>query len=208
VNEQPYRATARSQLARLATLTDVVYGVALVLVVSWLPLPSESAAQGKIFLLDLFAEFSGNLVGALIGLVFVIVYWIRSNTLLTALDRTDGVHTGFSIASVFFLLFLLYTVRISGEVTAQSHRAAESIAVALIGLMAAAAWWRARRKDLVREGLTKEDLVGIQLEAFTEPVAALITLPFAFVGELAWNLSWLAIIPVTAVMRRRARKAV
>ena len=78
--------------------------------------------------------------------------------------------------------------------------------MALIGLAAAAAWWWARRKGLVREGLSKEDRVGIQVEAFTEPLVALITLPFAFVGELAWNLSWLVIIPVTALMRRRARQ--
>jgi hypothetical protein len=187
-------------------LTDVVYAVALVLIIQWLPLPEESHAEGVVWLVDLFAEYSTNIVAVLIGLVFVIMYWLRSNTLLTSLDRTDSVHTGFSIASVFFLLFLLYIVRISGEVAGPSRRAGESVAVALIGLMAAAAWWRARRKGLVRDGLTSEDLVGIQLEAFTEPVAALITLPFAFVGELAWNLSWLAIIPVTAVMRRRARR--
>lgn len=204
MNEQPYRSTARSQLQRLATLTDVVYAVALVLIIQWLPMPEESHAEGTVWLVDLFAEYASNIVAVLIGLVFVILYWIRSNTLLTALDRTDGVHTGFSIASVFFLLFLLYIVRVSEEVAGPSRRAGESIAVVLIGLMAAAAWWRARRKGLVREGLSGEDRVGVQVEAFTEPVAALITLPFAYVGELAWNLSWLVIIPVTAVLRRRA----
>jgi len=206
MTEQSYVATAKTQLKRLATLTDVVYAVALVLIVLWLPLPDESHASDAVWLADLFAEYASSIVAVLIGLVFVILYWIRSNTLLSALDRTDGMHTGFSIASVFFLLFLLYIVRVSEQVAAPSRRAGESIAVALIGLMAAAAWWRARRKGLVREGLTTDDLVGIQLEAFTEPATALVTLPFAFVGELAWNLSWLAIIPITAVMRRRARK--
>ena len=208
MSEQPYRATARSQLQRLATLTDVVYAIALVLIIQWLPMPSESLSGGVVWLADLFAEYSDNLVSALIGLVFVVLYWLRSNTLLSALDRTDRVHTAFSIASVFFLLFLLYIVRVSGEVAAPSRRAGESIAVALIGLAAAAAWWWARRKGLTRDGLTEEDRIGVQVEAFTEPVAALITLPFAFVGELAWNLSWLVIIPVTAIMRRRARKVV
>ncbi len=208
MTEQSYVATAKTQLKRLATLTDVVYAVALVLIVSWLPLPDESHASDAVWLADLFVEYASSIVAVLIGVVFVILYWIRSNTLLSALDRTDNVHTGFSIASVFFLLFLLYIVRVSEEVAGPSRRAGESVAVALIGLAAAAAWWHARRKNLVREGLTTDDLVGIQLEAFTEPVAALVTLPFAFVGELAWNLSWLVIIPVTAVMRRRARKNV
>ena len=203
---EPYNTTARAQLRRLATLTDVVYAVALVLIIQWLPLPEESHSGGAVWLFDLWAEYADNIISVVIGLVFTIIYWLRSNTLMTALDRTDGVHTGLSIASVFFLLLLLYVVRVSAEVAAPSRRAGESVAVALIGLTAAAAWWWARRKGLTRDGLSHEDRVGVQLEAFTEPVAALITLPFAYVGELAWNLSWLAIIPVTAVLRRRAKR--
>ncbi len=198
--------TARSQLMRLATLTDVVYGVALVLVVTWLPLPEESHLSGAVWIRDLWAEHSNNLIAVVIGLVFSIIYWIRSNTLMTALGRTDGVHTGLSIASVAFLLLLLYVVRVSAEVAAPSRRAGESVAVALIGISAGSAWWWARRKGLVREGITKEEMLGVQIEAFAEPLTALVTLPFAFVGELAWNLSWLAYIPVAAFLRRRGKK--
>jgi len=206
MTDQPYRATAKSQLERLSVLTDVVYGVALVLVVSWLPLPEESHSTGTVWLLDLWAEYSQNIIAVVIGLVFSIMYWIRSNTLMTALDRTDGVHTGLSIASVFFLLLLLYVVRVSAEVAAPSRRAGESIAVALIGIAAGAAWWWARRKGLVREGIPKDEMLGIQLEAFTEPLTALATLPFAFVGELAWNLAWFAYIPIAAFLRRRDKR--
>lgn len=201
-------ATARGQLARLATLTDVVYAVALVLVVSWLPLPEEIHAEGVVWIADLWTESASNILAVVIGLVFVVLYWIRSNTLMTALDRTDGVHTGFSIASVFFLLLLLYVVRVSGQVAAPSRRAGESLAVVLIGLAAGAAWWHARRKGLVREGVTAKEMLNVQVEAFAEPLSAVVTLPFAFVGELAWNLAWLAYIPIAAVLRRRgARKA-
>lgn len=208
MSEIGYLGTARDQLARLATLTDVVYGVALVLVVTWLPLPEESHAAGAVWIFDLWAEYSANIIGVLIGLVFSIIYWIRSNTLMTALDRTDGVHTGLSIASVFFLLLLLYVVRVSAEVAAPSRRAGESIAVALIGIAAGGAWWWARRKGLVREGMTKDEMLGVQIEAFAEPLSALVTLPFAFVGELAWNLSWLAYIPVSRFLRYRGEKKI
>jgi len=204
MSERAYVGTARSQLERLSVLTDVVYGVALVLVITWLPLPEESHSGGAVWLLDLWAEYSNNIIGVVIGLAFSIIYWIRSNTLMTALDRTDGVHTALSIASVFFLLLLLYIVRVSAEVAAPSSRAGESVAVALIGLAAGAAWWWARRKGLVRAGISKEEMHGVQIEAFAEPLAALVTLPFAFVGDLAWNLSWLAYIPISRLVRRRA----
>jgi len=204
--DSSHLGTTRSRLQRLGTLTDVVYAVALVLIISWLPLPEESHATGAVWLLDLWAEYSNNIVAVVIGLVFSIMYWIRSNTLMTALDRTDGVHTGLSIASVFFLLLLLYVVRVSAEVAAPSRRAGESVAVALIGIAAGAAWWWARKKRLVREGITKDKMLGIQIEAFAEPLSALVTLPFAFVGELAWNLAWFAYIPIAAFLRRRGAK--
>ena len=201
--ESSHRSTARSQLERLATLTDVVYAVALVLIIQWLPLPEESHSGGVVWLVDLWAEYAANIVSVIIGLVFTIIYWLRSNTLMTALDRTDGAHTGLSIASVFFLLLLLYMVRVSAEVAAPSRRAGESVAVALIGIAAGAAWWWARRKGLVREGISNEEMLGVQLEAFAEPLTALVTLPFAYVGELAWNLAWFAYIPIAAFLKRR-----
>ena len=48
MSEQVCAATAKSQLERLATLTDVVYAVALVLIISWLPLPEESHSTGAV----------------------------------------------------------------------------------------------------------------------------------------------------------------
>ena len=69
--EQAYRATAKSQLERLAVLTDVVYAVALVLIISWLPLPEESHMEGTVWLLDLWAEYSDNIVAVVIGLVCI-----------------------------------------------------------------------------------------------------------------------------------------
>jgi hypothetical protein len=207
VNRDPID-TSRVHHQRLGRLTDVVYAIALATVIQWLPYPSESLAEGDVWLIQLFADHANNMVAVLIGLVFIILYWVRSNTLLSALDRTDGVHTGLSIASVFFLLFLLYIVRVSAELSAPSRRAGESVAVLLIGVAAGAAWWWARRKRLTREGLTREEQTSAQLEAFAEPLVALITLPLAYVGDLAWNLAWLAYFPVAAILRRRGNRTV
>lgn len=197
---------AQTQLRRLETLTDCVYALALILIIQWLPLPEESAvSDGRIFLADLFVEFAGNLVSIFIGLVFVIIYWMRNAARTALLERTDNVHTTFSILSVFFLLFLLYIVRVGAEVVGVSSRAGESVAIALIGLPLAAGWWHARRKGLIREGVTDREKVDELVETFTEPVTALMTLPFAWMGDLAWNLAWLAYIPVAALLKRRVR---
>ncbi len=208
-SEDYAREVGRTQLRRLETLTDCVYAVALILIVQWLPMPSESSVPvGKVLLLDLFAEHSGNLVSIGLALAFVIVYWLRSNDRTAQLERTDTTHTSLSILSVFFLLFLLYIVRVGAEVAGVSSRAGESIAVALIGLPMAIGWWHADRRGLIREGMTQQERMGEFVETFTEPLTALITLPFAYVGELYWSLAWLAYFPVSWLLKRRsARRA-
>ena len=200
--KRAYAETARNQLYRLATLTDVVYACGLVLVVTWFPTPEESSVPGKIWVLDLWAEYSQNLIAIAVALVFIIIYWLRSNTLLSALDRTDKTHTALSILSVFSLLLLLYMVAVGQELEEASGRAGQSVAMVLIGLTAGAAWWHARRKGLVRDGITKEEKVHVQIEAFSEPLAALVTLAFSW-DELWWNFAWLSYIPIGAFLRKR-----
>lgn len=193
---------ARSQLRRLITLTDVVYGVALVVIIGWLPLPEE--AEGAGWLLDVFAANPANLIGTLLGLLYVIIYWLRSTTLMADLDRTSARHAGFSIVSVFFLLFLLYVVRVNHELEGASARASESVAVASVGVFAGLAWWRARKEGLIRDGVTTEQRAALQVEAYAEPLTALVTLPVAYVGDLWWNLAWLTYLPISWLLRRRA----
>jgi uncharacterized membrane protein len=208
LSEKMKLEVGHTQLKRLETLTDCVYALSLVLIVQWLPLPSESSVTGgKLLLLDLFAEYAGNLVSIGIALAFVIIYWLRSNSRTALLELTDTVHTSLSIASVFFLLFLLYIVRVGAEVAGVSSRAGESVAVALIGLPLAAGWWHAVRKGLIREGVSDEETKGEFVETFTEPLTALVTLPFAYLGDLYWNLAWLAYFPIAALLRRRKIKS-
>jgi uncharacterized membrane protein len=203
MSEKTKLEVAKEQLRRLGTLTDCVYAVALILVVQWLPLPAESSQSGSIWILDLWAEHSGNLLAMLIAVVFIILYWLRGTDQMARLERTSGAHVTLTIVSVLSLLILLYVIRVGAEVEGASARAGESVAVALIGLATAASWWLARRQGLVREGISEEESVGVQIEAFTEPITALITLPFAYFGELWWNLAWLLYLPVARLLRRR-----
>jgi uncharacterized membrane protein len=207
LSEQSKLEVAHTQLRRLETLTDCAYAVSLVLIIQWMPLPSESTTGGvRVLLGQLFEEYAGNLISIGIALAFVIIYWLRNNSRTALLDRTDTVHTTLSIVSVFFMLFLLYIVRVSAEVEGISSRAGESFAIAMVGLPLALGWWHAERKELIREGVTDQEKKDEFVESFTEPVTALITLPFAFIGEFYWNLAWLAYFPVSILLKRRQAK--
>ena len=111
------RHVARERLERLGTLTDCAYAVALILVVQWLPLPSESQnADGQVYFLQLFREFAGNMLSIVVAVVFIIIYWLRNTDLTARVDRTDGPHVILSILSGFSMLVLLYVVRAGSEV--------------------------------------------------------------------------------------------
>ncbi len=200
---------ARRQLGRLSNLTDCVYAFALLMIMRWLPLPEEStiAAGGGLWIGQLWAEYWVNLVAVGIATFFLITLWLRNNLLSAYLDRTDWAHTTLSIVGLCFALLLIYIVRINSEVAVTSGEIGESVAVALAGFSLAAGWSRARRKGLLDEAVPEGERARVQVEAFTEPITATLTLPFAFVGPLAWNLSWLLFIPVSAWLKRAGRRA-
>jgi uncharacterized membrane protein len=201
--EKPILGAEALELRRLMTFTDCVYAFCLVLIIQWLPLPSESSATDGIWLFDLFREYSQNMLAVLIGLIFIVLYWIRSNHLLNHLVRSNGVHVAFCVAQVFFIVMLLYIVRVSGEIEPASARAGESTVLILTGLFGAAGWRYASKKGLVRPDATPEEMRKVYIEAYAEPLAALLTLPLAFVGEFVWNLAWLAYIPIARMVRAR-----
>lgn len=196
---------SRGELAlkRLMSMTDAVYALGMVLIIHWLPAPSESHATGGIWLMELFWEHSENLVGVLVGLVFLVLYWIRSNHLLNHLDRTNGIHITFSVTQVFFVLMLLYVIRVSVEIEPSSARFGESLTLLLTGLCGAAGWNYACKRGLVNPEIKPEQMKKTYIEAYAEPVAALVTLPLAFVDALFWNLGWLVYIPIAGIMRSR-----
>lgn len=192
----------RDQLKRLRMFTDVSFAVALVLLVEGLPLPSGE----DVWLGELFAEQLSGLLAAVVGLVFIIIYWLRSNVLLTSVARTDLTHTALSIAHLFFIVMLLWVVSVSTQVAEPSQRAGQSLAILLAGLTAGGAWYWARRKSMVVDDITPKQQEQIQVEAYAEPIAAIVTLPLAYVGPVAWELGWLAYIPIAVLLRRRERR--
>lgn len=194
------------QLRRLQTLIDVVYAVLIVQVFNFLPHFTD-AGTGRFDPLTIFTDQGERFVMFAIGFILIVLYWIQSNRTSGNLVSTDGKHTGLSILQLFFLLLYLYSVRFDMET--QSDVLAlvmQSVSLALAGFAGFAAWsYAMRHPDLISEAVTHPEAKDLRMGLLPEPLAAILTIPFAFVDGALWNLSWLSMPLFGALLRRRSR---
>ena len=196
-----------SQLRRLHTLMDVVFGVLLIRIFTFLPHPIKPET-GNFDPLVIFTEGGENFLMFIIGFILITIYWIQSNKTSGNLVATDGKHTVLSILQLIFLLLYLYSVRLDMET--QSDVLAlfmQSVSLALAGFAGVAAWvYASKRADLVSEAVSPKEANELTISILAEPLAALVTIPFAFIGPGIWNLSWLSVIVFGVFLKRRHKK--
>ncbi|MFB3058063.1 MAG: TMEM175 family protein [Ignavibacteriaceae bacterium] len=196
-----------SQLRRLQTLMDVVFGVLLIRIFTLLPHPIKPET-GNFDPLVIFTEGGENFIMFIIGFILITIYWIQSNKTTGNLVATDGKHTVLSILQLLFLLLYLYSVRLDMET--QSDVLAlfmQSVSLALAGFAGVAAWvYASKRTELVSEAITPEEGNELKISILAEPLAAAFTIPFAFIGPGIWNLSWLSVILFSIFLKKIHKK--
>jgi uncharacterized membrane protein len=198
----------RVWLTRLERLIDVVFALVIWRLFMLLPRPDPDVPEWDTVGELLAAEWPSFLL-ALLGLVIVIVYWVQSNTLLGHLRRTDAKHTAFVIFQLFFVLFLLYAIGVSVVGGSDNDtRLLESVAAMLVGLVAHLAWrYAIHDQRLLEADTSPDDVATVTRQTYAEPVTAAITIPFALVGPIAWELSWFFYPVIRSLLTRwRARR--
>ncbi len=194
------------QLTRLERMMDVVF--ALVIWRLFTFLPTQDGGEGRwASVTEMLIKEWMTFVFVLLAVVIVIIYWLQNNSLLGNLKKTDAVHTAISIFQLFFVLLFIYSigagVRIGGGVDSSAF---ESISAMMVGLLSLLGWHYAMHKgDLLDPELSMEEAVHIRQKNMAEPVTAAITIPFAFVGPVAWELSWF-LYPLIKYLYSRVKK--
>ena len=202
---QAQRERDERQLGRLQTLMDVMFGVLIIRLFMVLPVPKEVLAGHKDPLI-IFGE--GQFLMFIIGIILVSIYWFQNNKTNGNLIATDGKHSFISILQMLFLLLYFYSIGL--DFATESDTLAlfmQSVTLALAGFCCVGGWvYATKHAELVSEAVTAEETVEIRNSVLTEPLAAVITIPFAFIGVLAWNLAWLSVLVIGAFLKRRANK--
>jgi len=182
---------SKKQLLRLERLTDLVYALVIWRIFMILPRPNFDNPEWDT-IMDMLISKWPDFVVPLLSILIVIVFWLQSNSLLSRLKATNPIHTGISIFQVFFVLFYLYSLGLGiGVGSAADTRVLESSAAALIGATAYLGWWYASGKAaLLSENVSDEEARDVAQSNFAEPMTALLTIPAAFIGPWAWEVSW------------------
>ena len=195
------------QLSRLERLADVIYAIVLWRLFVLIPKPVSADGAWHTFS-EYLAANAMTLIIVVIGVVFVIIYWLQSNTLLGNLEKSDSKHTILSIVQLFALLLFLMSLNL-GVVLGNSAftRVLESATAALAGLSGAYAWrYGIRNRRLIQPDVSDYDAQKILDGVLAEPLTALLTIPFAFAGPWLWEASWLLLIPTNMVLKRMRKK--
>ncbi len=194
------------QLQRLARMIDVVYAIIIWRVFMLLPRPNAEQLSWEHIGTFLGANIAGFLL-IIIAIIITIIYWIQNNVLFGNLQTTDSRHSILSILQLFFLLVFLLSLRLGLELGASSGtRAFESIAAAMVGIAGCWGWsYAVKNHRLLLPEVTEQYARQLRDRILAEPITAIITIPFAFVGPILWEISWLSYPLVVLLVRRRRR---
>lgn len=194
------------QLSRLERIMDVVFALVIWRLFTFLPTQAVDEEKWSSVTEMLIAEWL-IFVFVLLAVVIVSIYWLQNNSLLGNLKNTDSIHTVISIFQLFFVLLFLYSIGAGVRIgDGMDSRAFESVMAMMVGLMSLLGWHYAMHKgNLLDPELSVEDAVHIRQKNLAEPITAAITIPFAFVGPVAWELSWL-LYPFIKYLYSRVKK--
>ena len=181
----------RLQLSRLERLMDVVFAIIIWRLFMLLPRPQGDEIEWDSVAAMFVAEWLTFAV-VVVGVIIVIVFWLQNNVLFGYLERTDVRHTAIAIFQLFFLLFFLYAIGIGVRAgAADDTRLLESVAAMLVGLVSHLGWrYAIYNGRLLHSSASPEDVQAVTRQTLAEPLTAMFTIPFAFLGPLLWELSW------------------
>lgn len=199
------RRRQTSQLRRLETLSDVVYGVAIWRVFMLFPRPDEPAWSWHSWR-EFFAAEGLTVVLIGIGVGVLIIYWLQSNTLFSLVEGADGKLAVRAIVQLFFVLLFMFAIRVGTELPASAWtRGFESVAALLLGISSTWMWtYAVKGRRLLHPDVTDAEAKAVGRTIRAEPATALFTLPFIFT-PLFWELAWFTYPAVRRFFRRVAR---
>lgn len=184
-------------LNSLSRFIDVLFALAFFACVAFLP----SYTDGRWVhlphgLLSLLASSPANITRVVFGLIMIAYFWLRKITLLSLVEKSNGLFATLAVADMAFLLLFLYALDadptyIGGPPTLLLQ-SVSFLGVSLLGYIALR---YAIHAELVPSPLrpAAERMARIDL---CNPLTAIIATGLSWSGLTIWTLSWFVLWPL------------
>ncbi|MGZ3496890.1 MAG: hypothetical protein ACXVAM_07355 [Vulcanimicrobiaceae bacterium] len=189
----------------LNTFLDVVLALVFLRMIEFLPaFEDKHWIHLPYGLFSLLASDPANLTRIVFGVIIIVYYWNRKNTLLSVVDKSNGAFATLSVASLFFVCLFMYALvadptYIGGPPTLLL----QSLSLFAASLLGFFALRYAIHAGLVRPEmkLTAEKMTRVDLR---NPLTAAIAAGLSWSGLTIWTLSWFVLMPLfSALLTKR-----
>lgn len=188
-------------LSSVKIVVNVLFALLIFQAFLILPRPGDPLLEYNT-LEEIFSEHIMSLLVIVVGLILIIIYWIQFNLLFGNIKRSTPLHAILALTQVIFLMIYLYFLRFDMEYDGLTLALQmESIFLALAGFIGAFNWRYAKSIGLTSEQITAKEELDLFYKVLPEPIASVITFPFAVMGPGIWTFAFLSIIPVTYILK-------
>ena len=189
------------EVARIAAFSDGVFAIAITLLALQLEIPTSGDV-------DVWAEVSAlapSLTAFVISFAVIGAYWVAHHRLFSEIERYDGLLIWLNLLSLFFIVLMPFTTSLVGE------HGDQPVAVAIYALSIAAAGfvntgmavYALRGHRLCSAGLSEARIKYHIWRGLSIALVFLLSLTLLPLGSTVTELSWLSLILVHRVVRRR-----
>lgn len=195
-------------LRSLNRFVDVVFALLFFRAIEYLP-----SFQGGRWtelphgLLSLLASQPANLTRVIFGLLIIVYYWSRKNSVSVLIARSNAMFATLMIASLAFICVFMWALYADPTyIGGPSTLLLQSLSLAIASLLGYIAM-----RYAIRANLTRPELKA-SAEQFTRtdlgnPLTAVIAAALSWTGLTIWTLSWFILMPVFSMLLARRRPA-
>ncbi len=189
---------------------DATYALALTLLVTTLDIDDVPAAWSG---LDALSDAVGQqFLTFLIAFAVIGSYWINHHRLVSAFTAIDYPVIVLNLCLVAGIVLLPFTTRYVGDPSVEAEplpTVALAVNVALCSVLHASVYALAVRRGLVGERPSALEFRGYLTVSLLPAVVFCLSIPIAYAASPeAARLSWLALVPISIVVKRRVTRAV
>jgi len=191
---------------RLQQLTDVIFAMSLILMMSNIEVPKFGGSDDIDKLSDILLANVSDIGIYLITFIIIAILWVKNVEMFSVVKQMNKVFIWLQLISLSFIMLLPITnLFVTVDDKNQLVLIIYSLNLLVIGLTTWLSWRNIYQVTLTDDNVDdnlKKQVLARYNEAITEPVVAAISIPAAIISVLYWELTF-TLVPIAFVLRKK-----